>query len=392
MISGAVLTFSFPVFISNSMVKNHGPALSCTLMLQLKKIALTQFKNYDFHSFDFGERVVAVTGRNGIGKTNLIDAVHYLCFTKSYFSSTDTQVSRFKSDGFRIEGLFEKQGTEQNVVAVYRGAGKKEVAVNQVAYEKFSAHIGQFTCVMIAPDDVELIIGGSEERRKFLDTMLAQLDAAYLQQLITYTKVLQQRNSLLKSFAESGKTDWNLLDIIDHQLLEPGQLIYQKRKDFLLQFIPLVQQLYVEIADNNETVTLQYESQLNQHSFASLIEQFRQKDFVLQRTNAGVHKDDLDILLNGQNFKNIASQGQRKSLLFALKLAEFEVLKKNKGFAPLLLLDDVFEKLDDQRMDNLLKRVCVENEAQVFITDTHEERIRESLGQLGVPFQVIALE
>ena len=360
-------------------------------MLLLKKIVLTRFKNYHFQSFEFDKRIVAITGRNGIGKTNLIDAVHYLCFTKSYFSNTDAQTMQFNQEGFRVEGVFEKQGEEQKVVAVYRGAGKKEVSMNDVPYEKFSAHIGKFTCVMIAPDDVELIIGGSEERRKFLDTMLSQLDADYLQQLITYTKVLQQRNSLLKSFAESGNTNRGLLDVIDHQLTEPGKIIFSKRRDFLRHFIPLVQKLYVEIADHNEEVTLEYESQLNYHPFDSLIEQFRQKDFALQRTNAGIHKDDLDIQLNGQNFKTIASQGQRKSLLFALKLAEFEVLKSNKGFAPLLLLDDVFEKLDDQRMDNLLKRVCTENESQVFITDTHEDRIKESLGQLNVPFRVIEL-
>lgn len=360
-------------------------------MLLLKNISLTQFKNYTHQNFAFDKRIVAITGRNGIGKTNLIDAIHYCCFTKTYFTGSDAQITQFNTDGFRIEGIFEKQDELQKVIAVFRGQGKKEVSLNDVLYEKFSAHIGKFTCVMIAPDDVELIIGGSEERRKFLDTMLAQLDAAYLQQLIKYTKVLQQRNSLLRSFAESGKTDWSLLDIIDQQLVEPGQKIYLQRQQFLHDFIPVVQKIYTEIADHNETVTLQYESQLNHHSFESLIEQYRQKDFLLQRTNAGIHKDDLDIELNGQNFKSIASQGQRKSLLFALKLAEFEVLKANKGFAPLLLLDDVFEKLDDQRMDNLLKRVCVENEAQVFITDTHEDRIKESLGQLDVPFQVIEL-
>lgn len=360
-------------------------------MLLLKKISLTQFKNYDFQSFDFTEKIVAITGKNGIGKTNLIDAIHYLCFTKSYFSSTDPQATQFNKEGFRVEGMFEKQNAAQKVTAIYRGAGRKEVSLNDVLYEKFSMHIGQFTCVIIAPDDVELITGGSEERRKFLDTMLSQLDADYLQQLITYTKVLQQRNGLLKTFAETGKTDWSLLDIIDHQLITPAKKIHTRRKEFFASFIPKVQNLYRQIADNNEAVTLQYESQLNEHSFESLIEQFRQKDFALQRTNAGIHKDDLFIQLNGQPFKPVGSQGQRKSLLFALKLAEFDVLKDNKGFAPLLLLDDVFEKLDDERMDNLLQHVCLENEAQVFITDTHEERIKESLGQLAISFQVIEL-
>ncbi|HET9056903.1 MAG TPA: DNA replication and repair protein RecF [Chitinophagaceae bacterium] len=360
-------------------------------MLLLKKISLTQFKNYDSRSFEFANRVVAITGRNGTGKTNLIDAVHYLCFTKSYFTGTDAQTVQFSTDGFRIEGIFEKQGEEQKVVDVYRGNGKKEILLNEVSYEKFSSHIGKFTCVMVAPDDVELIIGGSEERRKFLDTMLAQLDADYLQQLISYTKILQQRNSLLKSFAETGKTDWGLLDVIDYQLLHPCSTIFTKRRDFLEAFIPLVQKTYVDIADNNEEVTIQYESQLKQYSFESLIEQYRQKDFALQRTHAGIHKDDLNINLNGQNFKTTASQGQRKSLLFALKLAEFEVLKNKKGFAPLLLLDDIFEKLDNERMNNLLKKVCVENDVQVFITDTHEERIKKSLGMLNVPFQIVHL-
>ena len=360
-------------------------------MLRLKKISLTQFKNYVSQSLEFDKRIVAITGRNGIGKTNLLDAVHYLCFTKSYFSSTDVQAAQFNTDGFRIEGLFEKHQEEQKVVAIYRGPGKKEVLLNDMPYEKFSSHIGQFTCVMVAPDDVELIIGGSEERRKFIDTLLSQIDANYLQQLITYTKVLQQRNSLLKTIAETGKTDWGLLDVLDQQLAEPGKFIFSKRKELLQSFLPYVQKLYAEIAGNSEEVCLTYESQLIHHSFESLTEQFRQKDFILQRTGAGIHKDDLDIRLSNQNFKTIASQGQRKSLLFALKLAEFEVLKNNKGFAPLLLLDDVFEKLDDRRMDNLLKRVCLENETQVFITDTHEDRIKESLGQMGVPFQVIEL-
>jgi DNA replication and repair protein RecF len=356
-------------------------------MPHLNKITLTQFKNYPISSFVFNERITGICGLNGKGKTNLLDAVYYLCFTKSYFSKSDALNVQFGSDGFRIEGSFDNA----KVICIYRGPAKKELLLNDISYEKFSEHIGKFPCVMIAPDDIELINGGSEERRRFIDTVLSQMDFYYLQQLITYNKVLQQRNSLLKRFAESGKKDLHLLEVLDEQLIQPGNYIYTKRKDITEQAIPLVQQFYHQIADNNEKVTLQYESQLNKEPFESLLNQSREKDFILQRSSAGIHKDDIIMQLNGHVFKNISSQGQRKSLLFALKLAEFELLKTNKGFAPLLLLDDVFEKLDDKRMQNLLHWVCNENNGQVFITDTHRERLELAFVDLKTPYQIIEL-
>jgi DNA replication and repair protein RecF len=260
-----------------------------------------------------------------------------------------------------------------------------------VPYEKMSQHIGNFPAVMIAPDDIELITGGSEERRRFVDTVISQMDAEYLLQLIQYNKVLQQRNSLLKRFAEQGKTDWSLLEVLDEQLIKPGNYIYHQRKNFTAALIPLVQNFYNQIADNAETVTLQYESQLNNSDFNSILNQYRQKDFMLQRSNGGIHKDDISLQLNTQSFKNTASQGQRKSLLFALKLAEFELLKANKGFAPLLFLDDVFEKLDDNRMQQLLHWVCNQNEGQVFITDTHKDRLEMAFIALKTAYQIIEL-
>ncbi|MEP7238291.1 MAG: DNA replication and repair protein RecF, partial [Ferruginibacter sp.] len=270
-------------------------------------------------------------------------------------------------------------------------AGKKEVLLNGVAYSKLSEHIGKFPAVMIAPDDIGLITDGSEERRRFMDTVLSQMNATYLQQLMIYNKVLQQRNSLLKRFAEQGKTDWPLLEVLDEQLIAPGNFIYAKRKAFTEALIPLVQNFYHRIADNEEAITLQYDSRLKDSSFFDLLNNFRQKDFMLQRSNAGIHKDDISFQLNGQLFKTTASQGQRKSLLFALKLAEFEMLKENKGFAPLLLLDDVFEKLDDNRMQQLLHWVCNENTGQVFITDTHKERLQEAFEKLNTAYQIIEL-
>jgi DNA replication and repair protein RecF len=358
-------------------------------MLFLSKIAITQFKNYSLSTFDFNERVVGICGLNGRGKTNLLDAVYYCCFTRSYFSKSDGMSIQFDYDGFRLESFFEKQNEKQKIVCIHRLAGKKELTLNDAPYEKFSQHIGKFPAVMIAPDDIELITGGSEERRRFMDTVLSQVDIDYLQQLIQYNKVLQQRNSLLKRFAEQGKTDWALLEVMDEQLSAPGSLLYKKRKLFTEQLIPLVQKFYRQIANNTEIISLQYDSQLNESSFYDLLNNFREKDFLLQRSNAGIHKDDLLMQLNGQPFKTTASQGQRKSLLFALKLAEFEMLRTNKGFAPLLLLDDVFEKLDDNRMQQLLHWVCNENEGQVFITDTHRERLTETFTKLNTDYQII---
>ncbi len=360
-------------------------------MLFLDKITITQFKNYALSSFGFTERVIGICGLNGKGKTNLLDAIYYCCFTKSYFSKADALNIQFDKDGFRLEAIFENQEEEQKLVCIHRGMGKKELLINDVVYEKLSQHIGCFPVVMIAPDDIELITGGSEERRRFMDTVLSQMDAEYLQQLIAYNKILQQRNSALKNFAEQGKTDRALLDVLDEQLCKPGNFIHARRKMFTTELIPMVQQFYRQIAGDTETVTLQYDSLLNNNSFEGLLNQFREKDLLLQRSNAGIHKDDLLMQLDGQVFKNTASQGQRKSLLFALKLAEFELLKTNKGFAPLLLLDDVFEKLDDTRMNNLLHWVCNENSGQVFITDTHRDRLEETLGALEVEFQVIEL-
>ncbi|MBL0358764.1 MAG: DNA replication and repair protein RecF [Chitinophagaceae bacterium] len=353
----------------------------------LSKITITQFKNYDVATFNFSERVIGICGSNGRGKTNLLDAIYYLCFTKSYFTKTDAMNVQFSKDGFRLEGQF----ADNKIVCIHRGTGKKEFYLNDVEYTKFSEHIGRFPAVMVAPDDVELITGGSEERRRYIDTVLSQVDTAYLQHLIIYNKVLQQRNSLLKRFADTGNTDWQLLEVVDGQLIQPGNYIYQKRKEFTAALLPLVQQFYNQIANNEELVTLQYESQLNENDFHTLLNQCRQKDFILQRSNGGIHKDDIGIQLNGQVFKSTASQGQRKSLLFSLKLAEFEMLKSNKGFAPLLLLDDVFEKLDDNRMQQLLHWVCKQNDGQVFITDTHKDRLEDAFTNLETSYQVIEL-
>ncbi|HKZ67401.1 MAG TPA: DNA replication and repair protein RecF, partial [Chitinophagaceae bacterium] len=323
--------------------------------------------------------------------TNLLDAIHYLCFTKSYFTRADANSTQQGKNGFRLEGNFALQDKSEKAVCILRETGKKEFSVNDQSYDKFSKHIGHYPCVVIAPDDALLITGGSEERRKFLDSLLSQLDADYLQHLIIYTKVLQQRNSLLKTFAESGNKNFALLDVLDQQLIKPGVYIFNKRKEFLISFLPAVKHLYLDIARQQEDISLFYESELQQASFEELLAATRQKDCFAQRTTSGIHRDNIEISLGNQPFRGIASQGQRKSLLFALKLAEMEVLKKEKGFPPLLLLDDVFEKLDEDRISNLLQKVCMENDGQVFITDTNEKRLVQHLKAIEVDFQLISL-
>lgn len=361
-------------------------------MFRIHQLSMVQFRNYKGQNFSFGERIVGICGANGVGKTNLLDAIYYLSFSKSYFARTDAQSVHHGSLGMRLDGWYHVDEQDKNVTLIVRETGKKELQLNGELYKKFSDHIGKLPVVMIAPDDVELISGPAEERRKFLDTVLSQIDPLYLQHLIDYNKLLQQRNSLLKQAAETGSVDETLLHILNEQLSTAGNYIFATRKKFLLHFLPLTFSIYERIARSSDGIYLSYHSPLLQTDFPTLLQQNRIKDLALQRTSAGVHRDDIVLQMGEQLFKSEASQGQRKSLLFALKLAEWQVLKEQKGFTPVLLLDDVFEKLDDARMSQLLHWVCAESDGQVFISDTHPERLKQQLDAIGTPFQLIQLE
>jgi DNA replication and repair protein RecF len=293
--------------------------------------------------------------------------------------------------GFRIEGEFDSGGRDQKVVCILRENGKKEVLINEEIYQRLSAHIGKFPSVIITPDDARIITEGSDERRRYTDALLCQLDAQYLQYLIEYNRLLQQRNNLHRALADRVTQDKVLLDVYDAQLLVPGAYIFVKRQEFFREMLPSIKAIYQYIAGSDDELELSYQSDLLYSSFAELLHKCRDRDRLLQRTHSGIHRDDIELRLKGQHFKNIASQGQRKSLLFAMKLAEYDVLKTSKGFAPLILLDDVFEKLDARRMHQLLERVCAPGNGQLFITDTHGDRIREHLNKLSVDYGMIEL-
>jgi DNA replication and repair protein RecF len=361
--------------------------------LLFRKIIITGYKNYQSTSFTFSQRIVGICGLNGNGKTNLLDVINYLCFTRSYFTKSDSGNVRFGEEGFRLEGILENGNPDekQKIVCIYRGPVKKEFYLDDVPYVKFSHHVGKFPCVMIAPDDIAMITGASDERRKFLDTLISQADPEYLQQLITYNKVLQQRNSFLKNEHSRNNLDLTLLDTFDIQLIKPGKYIHRVRNKFSQRLIPLVREFYRAISGDREDISLQYQSHLNDCDFMALLKSTRQRDLQSQRSNSGVHRDDVLFYIRENQFKSIASQGQRKTLLFACKLAEFEVLREMKKAPPFLLLDDVFEKLDAHRMRNLLNYVCHNNPGQVFITDTHKERLEKELAPFKNNVEIVEL-
>lgn len=359
-------------------------------LLQLTSLSLIQFKNYRKRSFDFEKRIISITGNNGVGKTNILDAIYYLCFAKSYFNVQESLNVLHGCEGFRLEGTFRKNGKTEVLHCVYKG-GKKELVLDGEAYRRFSRHLGRFPAVIISPDDAVLIRGGSEQRRRFLDTLLSQLDGEYLDDLIVYQKILQQRNGLLRNTPSGRSPDRELLTVLDQQLCTHGNRISEKRKDFFPSVEGRVRDLYAEISGSGERIGIVYESTLLHTPMNLLLERNLRRDLQLQRTTDGIHHDDLVLLLDGYPARQTASQGQRKNFLFALKLAQYELLRFHKGFPPLLLLDDLFEKLDHGRVARLVRLICGPGFGQVFITDTEASRLKEAFADEIEQVQLISL-
>jgi len=359
--------------------------------MHLQKITLVNFKNFESITFDFKEKINCFVGNNGVGKTNILDAIYYLSFAKSYFNPVATQNIRHTEDFFMIEGEYKINERIDTVVCSLKRGNKKVVKRNGKAYEKFSEHIGYLPLVIISPADRDLIIDGSDTRRKFIDSVISQSDSQYLHTVIKYNKVLAQRNSLLKYFALNRIFDAVNLKVYDEQLNAYGSVIYEKRKAFLNEFIPIFKKRYEAISNSFETVDLVYKTQLNEVNFLTLFEQNIERDRVLQYTSAGIHKDDLSFEIDGYPIKKFGSQGQQKSYLIALKLAQFDFIKAQANLKPILLLDDIFDKLDDLRVAQIINLVNSDEFGQLFISDTHKERTEEVVKETKQPYNIFQL-
>jgi DNA replication and repair protein RecF len=360
--------------------------------MHLQNISVINFKNYAEASLEFSDGVNCFTGLNGSGKTNLLDAIHYLCLCKSYFNPVDSQQILHDEPFFVVQGDFIKDGQKESVYCGFKRNHKKQFKRNGKEYDRLADHIGIFPLVMISPYDNNLVTEGSEERRKFLDSSISQVDAKYLDELVMYNKILSNRNALLKRFSETGKVDEEMIEVYDEQLTESGNKIYQKRKNFTEIFIPLFNKLYQTISSDSEQVSFTYESQLHQEDLSVLLKSSLRKDLILERTNSGIHKDDLIFMIGDHPLKKFGSQGQQKSYLIALKLAQYTFLKDAKGVKPLLLLDDIFDKLDDQRIKQLLEMVSHHDFGQLFITDTNKDRVAKIFEDIHVDCKIIEVE
>ncbi|MGL1887167.1 MAG: DNA replication/repair protein RecF [Reichenbachiella sp.] len=336
----------------------------------LQSLKFSNFKNYVAGELLFCEHINCLVGLNGSGKTNILDAIHYLSLTKSAFNSIDSQNINHEEDFFMIKGDFVKKTKTHQVHCSIKRQGKKTFRLDDVDYSKLSQHLGLFPIVLIAPNDDDLIRESNEVRRKFFDSIIAQSDKEYLQELIKYTHHLKQRNALLKS----GRVDYALLDSYDMILSKCGAIITKKRSAFIELFIPYFQENYDLIAEHKEAVTVSYHSKGLEGDLYALMKNSREKDIITQRSNVGIHRDEYVLKIDKRAIKKYGSQGQQKSMLISLKLAQFSFIKNQLGITPILLLDDIFDKLDDHRIAQLLSIITSDQFKQIFITDAREER------------------
>lgn len=363
------------------------------MSFHLERFELTNFKNFSQQILECSPGLNGLVGLNGMGKTNLLDAIYYLCMTKSNFHLPDRGAVLHGTDFFRLEGHFIRDGQDVRIVAKVQPRKRKIITRNRVPYEKLSEHIGLLPVVFITPDDTLLVTEGSEGRRRFMDNTLSQMNAQYLNHLITYNRLLKQRNALLKKWGEQGGYDRSLLQVYDQQMSHPAQYIYEQRSAFAKKLIPLFRELQQKISGEREVVGLTYQSHLQEDTLSGCWAAAAEKDRILQRTTTGIHRDDLQFTI-GTDYalKRYGSQGQLKSYVLALKLAQYRLLHHDPTTPPILLLDDIFDKLDQQRVTQLLQLLTEENYGQVFLTDTDTERMAGIVGELNAPFRQFIVE
>ncbi|OZV67610.1 DNA replication/repair protein RecF [Winogradskyella aurantia] len=359
--------------------------------MHLNTLSLVNYKNFESQVFDFDNKINCFVGANGIGKTNALDAIYHLAFGKSYFNPIALQNIKHGEDYFVTDGAFLKNGKPEKIVVSLKRGQKKVIKRNGKAYEKFSEHVGLIPLVIISPADRDLIIEGSDTRRKFIDSVISQSNKTYLNQLIAYNKVLSQRNALLKYFALNNTFNTDTLAIYNEQLHTYGREIFEQREEFLKIFIPIFKERYEAISQSKEVINLKYKSDLFEGELNALLKSNLNKDKALQYTSVGIHKDDLIFLIDDFPIKKFGSQGQQKSFLIALKLAQFDFIKQQSGVAPILLLDDIFDKLDENRVAQIISLVDDDHFGQIFISDTHPERTEAIVKQIHQSYKIFKL-
>ncbi len=359
--------------------------------ISLQALHLVNFKSYQDLEIKLSSKINCFVGANGSGKTNLLDAIHYLSLCKSYFTATDSLNIRHGEDFFLVQGEFELDDIPEAISCGFKTGQKKVMKRNKKNYDKLSEHIGLIPLIIASPSDAELIYGGSDDRRKFMDGAISQYNSQYLDALIKYNKALAQRNSLLKEFGRTGNSDSDMLEVWDGQLCLFGETIYKVRKQFVEELTGVFLEFYQHISSGSEQVQLVYESQLDTASLDMLLKHSVQKDLALEYTTTGIHKDDLVFMQNGYPMKRVGSQGQQKTLLVSLKLAELSLLRNKTGKQPLLLLDDIFDKFDALRVMQLIKLVSGQNFGQIFITDTDRNNITELLKEITSDFKIFEI-
>ncbi|MEI7594556.1 MAG: DNA replication/repair protein RecF [Bacteroidota bacterium] len=354
----------------------------------LRKLSIVNYKNCLSADLSFSSKINCFVGNNGQGKTNILDAIYYLSYCKSNFNPIDSENINNEEAFFVIKGVFDLNEKDASVFCGVKRNQKKQFKFNDKEYSRLADHIGLLPIVMVSPYDNELIIGGSELRRNFVSSIISQYDKVYLDRLIDYNKLLKQRNIMLKQMSKEGKRDRDVISIWDEQMAVIGAEIFEKRKQFIEIFNPLFEEFYQYITLGKEKTKLIYISQLEDASLLDLFEKSFEKDLILQYTSKGIHKDDLDFLLDENQIKRFGSQGQQKSYILALKLAQFEFLRRLKSFKPIILFDDIFDKLDNERVTQLLKLVSENNFGQIFITDTSNERFEHILDEIDSLYKI----
>lgn len=354
---------------------------------------MNNFKNYIRADAEFRGSIHCFLGRNGSGKTNLLEAIHYLCLTKGITAASDAENVRQGEGHFLVRGTFLSDHRMREVSCVYAPDRKRKMAEDGKEYARFSDHIGKYPLVMVAPADIELVWDGGEVRRRFFDTLLSQFDREYLEQLILYQANLRHRNGLLKMYADRPDIDKELLATYDDRLVTAGAHLHRKRKEFVATLVPRLMDHYNFLVEGAaERVGIEYSSDLDTLDLGAELRARLSRDLILGRTTVGVHRDEFRFTLQGNDLRTFGSQGQQKSFLIALKMAEFDSLTERNGFKPLLLLDDIFDKLDDRRIVQLMKRVAEGGFGQIFLTDARPTRSREALAEAGINAQVFLVE